>query len=124
MLHRIYAESPHREQIRMKNNQIAYTIENHKKFKRVKIKFGDEIAEKCRFFNGEHLQVDWEDHDRLLYIYRADTGYLLMKPKNQKWFIMFVMPKKCSLPAVKKLFNNILIDGQKRITLDFSLIKI
>ena len=120
MLYDVYAESPHKEQMRMNDDQITYAIEKQKIGKKIKIKFGDNIARKAGIFKGEKLQVHWDDANKMMIIGRSDKGFTVYKQKNQKHCIIFIINPKLKLPEGKKIFNNIPIDSQHRITLDFS----
>ena len=120
MLHDVYAESPHKEQMRMNDDQITYAIEQCKVGKKIKIKFGDNIARKAGIYKGEKLQVHWDDVNKMMIIGRSDTGFTVYKQKNQKHCIIFTFNRQLKLPERKKIFNNIPIDSQHRITLDFS----
>ncbi len=120
MLYDVYAETPHKEQMRMNDDQITYAIEKQKTGKKIKIKFGDNIARKAGIFKGEKLQVHWDDANKMMIIGRSDKGFTVYKQKNQKHCIIFIINPKLKLPERKKIFNNIPIDSQHRITLDFS----
>ena len=120
MLYDVYAETPHKEQMRMNDDQITYAIEKQKTGKKIKIKFGDNIARKAGIFKGEKLQVHWDDANKMMIIGRSDKGFTVYKQKNQKHCIIFIINPKLKLPEGKKIFNNIPIDSQHRITLDFS----
>lgn len=123
MLIDIYAKCSHREQLRMNNDQVTYTVEKQKTCERIKIKFGNNIAQKLGIFKGAKIQLHWDDANKMMLIGRSERGFTVYHQKNQKLCIMFIFNPKLNLPKEKKIFTNIPIDGQNRITLDFSFVE-